>query len=226
MANALYQHQWTIINEIPMFLKHEKNKKSFLYMNGHGMFFPLDKYLSIRFPEHEVADGIHIGYRVWVSQSKIKLLSTRGNTIAPSDIKKLPQQHKRWYGGAIRLSSAIKWGKNLGLKPSFISIISGYYMQYRWAFTANLFLIFFSMSIIDLCIYKSFIPIIVLSILLLVYSYLFSFISIIMEKGKYRLDFVGFILIPVAILFKSFGPDLYYLEKMTRKQISYKKCER
>lgn len=226
VANALYQHQWTIINEIPMFLRHYKNNNSFLYMNGHGMFFPLHKYLSIRFPEYEVADGIHVGYRVWVMRYKLTPLALRGYTVAPNKVSKLPQQHKRWYGGAIRLGSAIKWGKKIGAKPKPLSIISGYFMQYRWAFTANLFLVNLALSIVDLCVYKSFIPLISLVSLLFVYSYIYSLISIKMEKRKNHISFFGYLLVPIAILFKSFGPDLYYLQKVFGRKVVYQKCER
>lgn len=226
VANALYQHVWTIINEIPMFERYSKKNDSFLYMNGHGMFFPLKQYLKLRFPEHEVTDGIHVGYRVWVSHSPLRPLLLQGYTEAPVEIKKLPQQHKRWFGGSIRLYYAIEWGKKRGTKPSFLSTVWGYWTQVRWCLTANVYLINFVLSMLSLLIYKEYAPLIFMLALLFSYSYLLSIISMSFSSNKYKISFWGFALIPFAVFAKSLGPDLFFIEKLFKRKIEYQKCER
>ncbi len=229
MANAVYQNEWTMISEIPMLLKYGKSKgkrKNYFYCNGHGEFFPYDVWQKIRFPEHEITDGIHIGYRLGMSGYDVDILDNYGNTDAPHSVKALPKQHKRWFGGCNRLLSCYKWCKDNGYKPKKSMVIFGFWSQFRWAFTSPLFILNLLISIPLLAFYGDFIPLVILCGLLILYCYVFSFISIKINPIKCRFPIVAYLLVPFAMLIKSIGPLIYNFEKVFRRKQIYEKVER
>lgn len=229
LSNALYQNMWTVIREIPMFLSYAKNHKKYMYMNGHGMFFPVDIYKKIEFPEHEVTDGIHIGFRVSMLQENLKPLTCLGFTDPPHEVSKLPQQHKRWYGGAVRLKSCFDWAKTKGKKPNLAFWFEGVWDVIRWACTANVFIITFIANLVLISLSNNifaYISLGILSFSFLLYCYLFPLWCAKVIDSKRCIHFSAILFMPIAVLFKSFGPDLFIVEKIFRRKIKYQKCER
>lgn len=228
-ANAVYQNLWTMISEIPMLMKYtEKNGKytGYFYCNGHGEFFPYEVWKKYRFPEHEITDGIHIGYRLGMSGAPVEILDNYGNTDAPHDIKALPKQHKRWYGGCMRLLSCYRWCKENEYVPKKTMVVDGFWSQFRWAFTASLYIINFVLSVILTIAFYNIIPLISLFAVLIIYCYVFGVISLKITPVKINIPVSAFLLIPFAMYFKSIGPKIYILEKIGKKKIVYEKVER
>ena len=229
MANAVYQNSWTMISEIPMLIRYGRKKGKYLgyfYCNGHGEFFPYEVFKKYRFPEYEITDGIQIGYRLGMSGAEVEILDNYGNTDAPHTVKALPKQHKRWYGGCMRLFSCYKWCKENNLKPKRTMVVSGLWSQFRWAFTAPLYCINLVLSILLAVLFKNYIPIVAMSALLVVYCYLFGGISLMVTPEKKDFHFGAFFLIPFAIFLKSIGPNIYFFEHLFKKKIVYEKVER
>lgn len=229
MANALYQNSWTMISEIPMLMRYAKKNgkyRGYFYCNGHGEFFPYEVWKRYRFPEHEITDGIHIGYRLGMSGAPVEILDNYGNTDAPHDIKALPKQHKRWFGGCMRLISCYKWCKQNGFKPKKTMVMAGFWSQFRWAFTATLFLINFVLSVLLTVLYGNYIPLSLMGGVLVTYCYLFGLLALKVTPVKIKTPISAFLLIPLAIYLKSIGPKIYIFEKLGRKRIVYEKVER
>ena len=229
MANAIYQNEWTMLSEIPMLIKYGKSNgkyKGYFYCNGHGEFFPLPIWKKIRFPEHEITDGIHIGYRLGMSGYEVEILDSYGNTDAPHSVKALPKQHKRWFGGCNRLLSCYKWCKANGYKPKKTMVIAGLWSQARWAFTAPLFIVNLLISILSFAMFGDFVPLTILCSLFFVYCYVYSLVSLKIDPVKRKFPIVAYLLVPFAIFVKSIGPTIYNLEKIFRRKQVYEKVER
>lgn len=229
IANAVYQNSWTMISEIPMLLRYGKKKgkyAGYFYCNGHGEFFPYDVWKKYRFPEHEITDGIQIGYRLGMSGAEVEILDNYGNTDAPHKVKALPKQHKRWYGGCMRLFSCYKWCNENGFKPKKSMVVSGLWSQFRWAFTAPLYCITLLIAVLIAVLFGNYIPIIAMEALLIVYCYIFSGISLCLTPEKRKFHLGAFLMVPFAIFLKSIGPNIYIFEKVFKKKIVYEKVER
>lgn len=228
-ANAVYQNEWTMITEIPMLVKYGRSNgkyKGYFYCNGHGEFFPLTVWKKIRFPEHEITDGIHIGYRLGMAGFPVEILDNYGNTDAPHSIRQLPKQHKRWFGGCMRLLSCYKWCKENGYKPKKTMVISGLWSQFRWAFTANIYLICLAMSIVLAVLYHSFFPLYSMILIFVIYFYVLGTISLLLSPSKNKVGFLSVLMVPIAMYVKSIGPQIYIFEKIFRRKQVYEKVER
>ncbi len=229
MANAVYQNSWTMISEIPMLIRYGRKKGKFsgyFYCNGHGEFFPYEVFKKYRFPEYEITDGIHIGYRLGMSGAEVEILDNYGNTDAPHTVKALPKQHKRWYGGCMRLFSCYKWCKANGFKPKKTMVAFGLWSQFRWVFTAPLYCINFILSILIATLFHNFMPMVIMGTLLVVYCYLFGAISLMLTPERRKFHFGAFLIVPFAIFLKSIGPNIYIFEQLFKKKIVYEKVER
>jgi len=113
IANALYQTTWTMIRELPRWIRYYQHGRfgkglygRNLYLIGHGEFIRFKDYLDFRFPEHEVTDGIQLGYRLSMSNKLIKPLYCFCSDDVPRDVSQMISQHKRWFGGCMRLKTA------------------------------------------------------------------------------------------------------------------------
>lgn len=231
IANALYQNTWSIVSEIPMWISYGKKEgagNNYFYCIGHGEFFPVEVYKSYHFPEREVTDGIQIGYRLSMSGECVDILDNYCSDDVPHDIKTLILQHKRWFGGCMRLKEAYKWCKesvpNNNLK--ILPIIGGYWSQFRWAYTVPLFVINFLTAIFLWKIHGYSIFIILMAILLLIYSYVIPAMAITITPIKSKISIVSFLCIPIAIAIKCIGPNLYIFNRIIGKKNTYGKVER
>ncbi len=116
IANALYQSTWTAISELPMWIKYSNRKnnklsKRHLYLIGHGEFLKECLYDKFQFPEYEITDGIQLGYRLGMSNVKVKPLHEFCNDDVPHKISAVIKQHKRWFGGCMNFKSSYDWTK-------------------------------------------------------------------------------------------------------------------
>ena len=228
-ANAVYQNEWTMISEIPMLVKYGKSNgkyPGYFYCNGHGEFFPLEGWKKVRFPEYEITDGIHIGYRLGMAGFPVEILDNYGNTDAPHSIKQLPKQHKRWFGGCMRLISCYKWCKQNGYKPKKSMVIAGIWSQFRWAFTANLYLICLYLSVVTAIVYSSYCSLIGMIFIFIIYFYVYGTISLYLSPIPTKVSFLVVLISPIAMFIKSIGPQIYLLEKIFKKKQVYEKVER
>ncbi len=229
MANAVYQNTWSIISEIPMWIDYTKSEgrhKGNFYCIGHGEFFPLRIYEKYNFPEHEVTDGIQIGYRLAMGGEKVSILNNYCSDDVPHNVKALIHQHKRWFGGCMRLKEAYSWcaGNDLGHKKG--TLLAGLWSQFRWAFTANLYILCLLMSIVLATVFNVVHPLIAMGGLFVVYCYIYPLIATLITPIKKRVPFLAFMLVPLAIYIKSIGPTIYIFNKIFRRKNIYGKVER
>ena len=230
IANALYQNTWSIISEIPMWINYSEScgaGKGNFYCIGHGEFFDVETYKEFEFPEHEVTDGIQIGYRLGMSGQDVKILSNYCSDDVPHDLKSLIGQHRRWFGGCMRLKQAYSWCKEYRKQAKLGTLISGYWSQFRWAFTANLYLLSLIISC-GLSLERQHIFLVVALILGLIYCYLFPLIGVMVTpyKGKKKVSFVSFLCVPLAIYIKGIGPNIYIFNTLMKRKNTYGKVER
>lgn len=226
VANALYQSTWTVISELPMWVRYYAKKngkisKRHLYLIGHGEFMKISIYDNFQFPEYEVTDGIQLGYRLGMTNQRVKPLKEFCNDDVPHDIKSLTEQHKRWFGGCMNLLSAYNWAKDTYGINAFLQVLDGAWSQFRWAFTSYSFII---------CLLISYIfqkRILLFFIIMgVVYCYVIPLIAhkILPEKISVRL--IDWVCLPIAIFAKTIGPSKYILNIVLRKNVKYEKVER
>ena len=226
IANALYQSTWTAISELPMWIKYSKKdrkklSKRHLYLIGHGEFLTEKVYNCFHFPEYEVTDGIQLGYRLGMSNIKVRPLHEFCNDDVPHKLSALIKQHKRWFGGCMNFKSSYKWSKEHYKTNALVQIIDGLWSQARWAWTVWLYLI--------LLIGAFFSDIYMFFILLamgIVYCYIFPMIAHRIMKTNIHVRFIDWLCLPIAIVIKSIGPNIYILNKVFRQNVKYEKVER
>ena len=231
IANALYQNTWSIVSEIPMWISYGKNKgvgNNYFYCIGHGEFFPTEVYKSYNFPEREVTDGIQIGYRLSMSGKCVDILDNYCSDDVPHNIKTLILQHKRWFGGCMRLKEAYKWCRESvpDNELKILPVIGGYWGQFRWAYTVPLFVITSFISVFLWIMYGYSIFFILMAILLFIYSYVLPAIAIAITPIESKTSIVSFLCIPIAIAIKCVGPNLYFFNTIIGKKNTYGKVER
>ena len=146
IANALYQSTWTAISELPMWLKYYKHdgkklSKRHLYLIGHGEFLTQSIYDEFHFPEYEVTDGIQLGYRLGMSNKKVKPLHEFCNDDVPHKVSALIKQHMRWFGGCMNFKSSYMWCRDQFKTNAVIQVIDGLWSQARWAWTVWIYLL-------------------------------------------------------------------------------------
>lgn len=153
VANGLYQTTWTMIRELPRWIENSKSNKNYsrnLYIIGHGEFVAPKIYEKFGFPSDDVTDGIQLGYRLGMCQVKIHPLRIFCNDDIPKSIQHIIYQHKRWFGGCMRLTSAYNWVKKNGTISisSIAQFVDGYWSQMSWAFAAPIALLAVILSLI------------------------------------------------------------------------------
>lgn len=237
IANALYQTNWTMIRELPRWSKHHEycTKKTMGiykrndYLIGHGEFLPCKIYNEYQFPENEVTDGIQLGYRLSMSGQDIAPLHTFCDDDVPQRIMQLIFQHKRWFGGCMRLYSSFRWSEINKGKKAVLQLMDGYWSQFSWAYASIVSMIGICLSIISLYQGHYILPICDL-MLIFVYCYVIPFISHQLLQVKIKVRIIDWLCLPIAIALKGIGPNLFFIEaiitKITHKKIKYTKVER
>lgn len=226
IANALYQSMWTAISELPMWIKYskkdfEKLGKRHLYLIGHGEFLRENIYSDFHFPEYEVTDGIQLGYRLGMSNIKVRPLHEFCNDDVPHKVSALIKQHKRWFGGCMNFKAAYKWAKGHYGTNAFLQVIDGMWSQMRWAWTVWIYMFMLILSFLnDTHLF------LVLLGMGGIYCYLIPVIAHFIMKAKIQVRFIDWLCLPVAIGIKSLGPNLYILGKLFGRKIKYEKVER
>lgn len=230
IANALYQTTWTFIRELPRWATHlqagkKKPHNIFKrndYLIGHGEFLSYKLYKKFLFPENEVTDGIQLGYRVSMSGKTIAPLKTFCEDDVPQKITQLIGQHKRWFGGCMRLKEAYDWSEKNYNKKAILQLLDGYWSQMSWAYASLLITLglFFSQG----WVFKY------ILIFTLIYCYLIPIIAHRLISVKIEARLIDWLCLPIAIFLKGIGPNLYFFNKLysklTNKKIKYSKVER
>ena len=226
IANALYQSTWTVISELPMWIKYYQKKgnklsKRHLYLIGHGEFMTNDVYENFRFPEYEITDGIQLGYRLGMSNKKVKPLREFCNDDVPHQIKSLIKQHKRWFGGCMNFFSSYKWSKKTFGTNAIVQVIDGLWSQARWAWTSWIYIAMLIISILTdvrwFALYLS---------MGIIYSYIIPIISHRILNAGIKVRIIDWLCLPISIFIKSIGPNIFIFNKMFGKKIKYEKVER
>lgn len=230
VANALYQNTWSIISEIPMWLKYDKGygeSVNNFYCIGHGEFFPYSINKKYRFPEHEVTDGIQIGYRLGMAGEKVAILNNYCNDDVPHDFRTLINQHRRWFGGCMRLREAYDWCcKSNNGKAKKANVFLGLWSQFRWAYTAPIYLVILVASLMISILYGKYIFLYLMFALLIAYCYLLPLISIKITPIESEIKWYHILTLPIAIGVKSLGPNYYIINNITGRKNIYGKVER
>lgn len=229
IANAIYQNTWSVISEIPMWVRYgqcDGRSRGNFYCIGHGEFFPLSVCKRFPFPEHQVTDGIQIGYRLSMSGERVDILYSHCNDDVPHNLVALIEQHKRWFGGCMRLREAHRWClANVG-KSSFLVVADGLWSQFRWAFAANLYVLALVAAVFSAMLGGCHWLIALTLGLGSVYAYVLPICATCLTPIRCRVGLLPFLLLPVAIYVKSVGPSLYILNRLTGRCNVYGKVER
>ena len=227
VANALYQTTWTVIRELPSWIKYAKTGKEELfnenvYLIGHGEFLRFETYKTFKFPEFEITDGIQLGYRLGMSNKKISPLREFCNDDVPQEICQLINQHKRWFGGCMNLYGAYKWSRDHFKTKAVAQLLDGYWSQMCWAWASLIMIIGLLLSIV--C--ENMIGAVVLIGIIMVYSYIIPVIAHFILPDKIKVRMCDWIVLPLAIALKGIGPNWFILEKLLRDKVIFKKVER
>ena len=227
VANALYQTTWTVIRELPSWIKYAKTSKDELfneniYLIGHGEFLRLETYQKFKFPEFEITDGIQLGYRLGMSNKKISPLKEFCNDDVPQEIGQLINQHKRWFGGCMNLYGAYKWSHAHFKTKAFVQLLDGYWSQICWAFASLAMIISLFLSVINEYTILS----LVLIGIIVVYSYVVPIISHLILSDRIEVRVRDWLTLPLAIALKGIGPNWFMLEKLLKGKVVFKKVER
>lgn len=227
IANALYQTTWTVIRELPSWIQYAKTGKDELfneniYLIGHGEFLRLETYQKFKFPEFEITDGIQLGYRLGMSNKKISPLKEFCNDDVPQEIGQLINQHKRWFGGCMNLYGAYKWSYDHFKMKAFAQLLDGYWSQICWAFASLAMIISIFLSVINEYTILS----LILTGVIVVYSYIIPIISHLILPEKIDVRVRDWLALPLAIALKGIGPNWFMLEKLFRGKVVLKKVER
>lgn len=237
VANALYQSVWTMIRELPRWIDHHASHKNcparlFLrndYLIGHGQYLPFSVYENFAFPQDEITDGIQLGYRLTCAAYDIAPLHSFCNDDVPQQFSQLVSQHKRWFGGCMRLSSAYKWcRKHIG-KSSLWPVLDGLYSQLSWTAAAPATVMALIGSILVMFEHSFLLP---LSIILLfpVYAWLIPILALQLFPESLQVRWIDWLALPLAMGLKCVGPILYIFQSLlslfNRKKIKYSKVER
>ncbi|RBP65338.1 glycosyl transferase family 2 [Alkalibaculum bacchi] len=239
VASAIYQTMWSVIKEYPNNYKYSRHKAKRVntyylrnvYLNGHGQFFSkgiLDKIGG--FPEGVIADGVQIGYRLSMMNASIKTVPYFCSDDMPKSTSEMVVQHSRWYGGCMELYSAYNWSKGFTEKKPFVQLLDGYHLQGAWAFAP----LVVGIGFISICfvpsleLKKGLFSIYLLS--LFVYMYILPKLAVKIIGLDVKIRFVDWLSLPVAIILKSIGPNVYIVQKLIsivrKKPIVYSKVER
>lgn len=237
VANALYQTTWTMIRELPRWSsyhkffrsKHEQLYNRNVYLIGHGEFISYDLYTRFRFPENEVTDGIQLGYRLAMSKQAIAPLHTFCDDDVPKSFRQLIMQHKRWFGGCMRLYSAYKWSRDVTGNKAIFQMLDGYWSQISWAYAAIVSIVGIILSVINMANGKWLLSICEIG-LVVVYCYIIPVVAHNLLPGQIKVRLIDWLCLPIAITLKGIGPNLYIsasiISKITKKKIKYVKVER
>lgn len=239
VANALYQTTWTMIRELPVWYKyslHSRKKtsntfKENIYLIGHGEFISNELYDKFKFPENQITDGIQLGYRLGMCNRKITPLNNFCSDDVPKTIGQLIQQHKRWFGGCMRLYHAYKWSKNNSSYKATLQYLHGYWSQALWAFAAPICVLSF---IASLFLENEFWRLSIAGLIflnMLIYTYMLPLLSHSILGSSTNIKFWYWLWSPIAILLKCIGPNLYIAETfwgkiMKNYVVKYGKVER
>lgn len=227
VANALYQTTWTVIRELPSWIKYAKTGKEELfnenvYLIGHGEFLRFETYQKFKFPEFEVTDGIQLGYRLGMSNKKISPLKEFCNDDVPQEICQLINQHKRWFGGCMNLYGAYKWSHEHFKTRAVAQLLDGYWSQMCWAWASLTMIISLLLSVV----YENTILASILVGVIMVYSYIIPVIAHFILPDKVNVRMRDWFVLPLAIALKGIGPNWFILEKLLRGNVVFKKVER
>ena len=237
VANALYQSVWTMIRELPRWIDHHASHKKcpprlFLrndYLIGHGQYLPFSVYEKFTFPQDEITDGIQLGYRLTCADSDIAPLYSFCNDDVPQQFSQLISQHKRWFGGCMRLNSAYEWsGVHIG-KSSLWPILDGVYSQLSWAAAAPVTVMALAGSILAMLGHNFLLPL-PIAMLFLVYAWLIPILALRLFPEPLQIRWIDWLALPLAMGLKCAGPLLYifqsFLSLFNLKKIKYSKVER
>lgn len=227
VANALYQTTWTVIRELPSWIKYAKTSKEKIfneniYLIGHGEFLRYETYQKFKFPEFEITDGIQLGYRLGMSNKKISPLREFCNDDVPQGIGQLINQHKRWFCGCMNLYGAYKWSNEHFKTKAFAQLLDGYWSQICWAFASLTIIISLFLSLIN---EYTILSLIIIGVII-VYSYIIPVISHLILPDKIDVRLRDWFALPLAIALKGIGPNWFILEKLLRGKVVLKKVER
>ena len=237
VANALYQSAWTMIRELPRWIDHHASHKKcptqlFLrndYLIGHGQYLPFSVYEKFTFPQDEITDGIQLGYRLTCAVSDIGPLYSFCSDDVPQEFSQLISQHKRWFGGCMRLRSAYEWsGKHIG-KSSLWPVLDGFYSQLSWAAAAPVTVMALAGSILAMFGHNFLVPLSIV-MLFLVYAWLIPTLALQLFPEPLKIRWIDWLALPLAMGLKCAGPLLYIFQSLlslfNRKKIKYVKVER
>lgn len=226
VANAIYQSTWTMIRELPSWIKYSQYPKDKVfpenvYLIGHGEFLRTSIYEAFKFPEFEITDGIQLGYRLSMSNKRIMPLTEFCDDDVPQQLGQLINQHKRWFGGCMNIYQAYVWSKKHFQTNAICQVIDAYWSQFCWGYAS---LIMFISSLASWLIgmhVSSF-----LFVVILVYCYVLPYLAHLMFKEKLNVRWIDWLVLPIAIAIKGIGPNLYFFEKLFYKEVRFTKVER
>ena len=103
----------------------------------------------------------------------------------------------------------------------FMQLIDGFWSQIRWAWASIFFVIMCWMSIRSDLIISGY-----LGILAAVYCYVLPIVAHRVMHADIKVRIIDWLCLPLAVLIKAIGPNLFLLERLLFKSVKYEKVER
>ena len=115
-----------------------------------------------------------------------------------------------------------KWSdEHFGTKAT-CQLIDGYWSQVCWAWASISMLIALTMSLYI----RNFTLALAVALLIVIYTYLLPVFAHMVLSTKTHVRVIDWLVLPISIFIKCIGPNWFILEKLLKKNVTFKKVER
>jgi cellulose synthase/poly-beta-1,6-N-acetylglucosamine synthase-like glycosyltransferase len=214
VANALAETSWAMFSEHAGLIRRQRYRRRngssrssrSLYLQGHGQFLNEAAVETLGgFPEGGVDHGVQAGYRLSMLGCDLVPLSHFCSDDVPETAGALVRQHERWFAGSFEIARAARWVRSRGRRVPLWHLVDNIAMTFTWMLRP--FVAIFAIGTgLRPGPGRSRVPGLLLLIAAGWYSYALPLLAARLTGVTVFLRPVDWLLLPVAIAFKSLGP--------------------